>query len=94
MNFINKNGYLELLNKLRPPMMALKVGISELDEEVSKRLMKHFDELDKFVQDVTLNNNWEITDDSDCWSSGGVDESELKQIKNIVKAHTNSQTKK
>ena len=53
--------------------------------------MIHFKHLEDFVQDVTLNINWEITDDSDCWSSGGVSESELKQIKNIAKAHANNQ---
>ena len=41
MNFINKNGYLELLNRTRPPMMGLKVAISELDEETAEKLMKH-----------------------------------------------------
>ena len=97
-NFINKDGYLELLNRLRPPLMALKAEIEELDDEefskLSGRLMTYVNQLEKFVEDVTFNMGWEITEDSDCWSSGGVDPSELKQVKNIIKAHSNSQVDK
>jgi hypothetical protein len=96
--FINKSGYLELLNRLRPPLMALRAEISDMDDEefseLSKKLISHVGQLEKFMDDVTFNLGWEITEDTDCWNSGTVDPSELKQHKNIVRAHSNSQVNK
>ena len=94
MKYINKDGYVELINRVRTPLHNVLQDLNRMDIEIPDKIIKQFDQVNSFLNEVSLNDGWEVTEDSDCWSSGGVHQSELKKPKNIIKAFNNSQGEK
>ena len=73
MKFINKDGYLELLSRVRTPIVNVRHHLEDnkVSEELSESIMKYLNPLEDLLSQISGFDGWEITEDSDCWSSGG-----------------------
>ena len=92
MKFINSEAYSEILNRVRTPMVNVKSllqrELGEDNKELLQRVDKYLDNLEIFLSEISGYDGWEITEDSDCWSSGG--SPDLKQHTSVKKGMENS----
>ena len=87
MKFVNKDGYLEIINRVRTPLVNLKQNLVSNDYDMEK-VNKYFEYVEKFLSEISGYDGWEITEDADCWHSAG--SPDIKKYSSIEKGIQNS----
>ena len=64
--YVNKNAYLEILERIRMPLFNIKSHLTD-NKSYSAEVDKNLDALESFLQEMGSSKEWEITEDTDVW---------------------------
>ena len=63
---INKSAYLSILEEIRMPLYNLREHMFK-SKDMKPEMMKYFNEVEAFLQSLADPNEFDITEDTDCW---------------------------
>tara|TARA_Y100000034_G_C6852795_1_gene387085 strand:- start:1111 stop:1365 length:255 start_codon:yes stop_codon:yes gene_type:complete len=63
---INKSAYISILEEIRMPLYNLREKMFT-DKSMTPEIMKYFNEIEDFLQSLGDIDEFDITEDTDCW---------------------------